>query len=54
MVHGCKKEGKKYGTYAGIDLIYCNNHKEIFDNFKKAHSLASGYVKKIKKMMNII
>jgi hypothetical protein len=29
---GCKRPGKKMGSIGGIDLFYCEKHKDIFYN----------------------
>jgi len=43
---GCELKGEIYGYYAGIPLVYCDKHKEIFFRFKKYYDEAQGAVDK--------
>jgi hypothetical protein len=31
--HNCKREGKNYGTFAGLTLTYCDEHAQTLQKF---------------------
>jgi len=42
----CKKTGKNFGRFAGVDLIYCKEHEFVFQQIKEESKRAERYGKR--------
>jgi len=42
----CEKQGKLFGTYAGVKLIYCKEHEFIFKDLQEESKRAKEYGKR--------
>ena len=39
----CKKKGKRFGTFAGVELIYCKDHEFVFEQLQQESKKARQY-----------
>lgn len=52
IVPTCNKRGIRYGNFAGVELVYCNGHKVLFENIVRLRELGIGYNQRLNARVN--